>query len=71
MSLSYKRVYLKRRVGDKWACFVCGAKFRIKRDIRSHEHWQVAKMKHFYDEYPRSKKIKDSLQAPAVINTKK
>jgi len=49
---AYSPLYRARWRGvDKYACFFCGAKFKLKSEVRKHEHYQVASIKDYRLEF--------------------
>lgn len=49
----FKKAKLNKRTVDKFACFVCGSRFTIKRQARAHEHWQIGRFKDYRLEFGR------------------
>jgi len=44
--------HLKRATVDKWACFECGVRFKMRREIRRHNHFHIGLLSDFLVEFP-------------------
>lgn len=52
------RKRLKKVSVDKFACFRCGMRFRIRREVRAHPHFEIGLISDFLVEFPTTRLLK-------------